>query len=405
MPTTPASGVNKSVRYKKQTAHDTLPGTSGGQVMRRVSATGKLTKQIYESDEITTDAQDTDVRHGVRSSSFSIRGRLSPGTYADFIASIVAKAWAATTAITGLSITVAASGSNYTVTRAAGSWITDGIKVCDVVRLTAGVFNAANLNNNLVVLSLTATALTVTTLNKSSLVAEGPIASATLSVPGKKTYVPATGHTDEEFFFEEWFPDISRSRRYQDQKFQSMSLEMPPTGLVGINFETVGGERTLASSAYLTSPTAAGTSGLTAAVNGLAIAQGATVALITGFSAQVTRGQQSDPVIGTDVMPEYAEGRIRSTGNVTLKYVDDTWTGYFDGETEVALMIIVASSKAANADFVAIAWPRCKALGDDIDDGEKQILQTVGFRALRNINSATNNMENTTVVIQDSQAP
>jgi hypothetical protein len=68
----------------------------------------------------------------------------------------VRRAFTSVTAITGISITIAGAGPTYTVTRSAGSWLTDGIKFGQCGRLTAGAFNAANLNKNLAVISLTA---------------------------------------------------------------------------------------------------------------------------------------------------------------------------------------------------------------------------------------------------------
>ena len=60
---------------------------------------------------------------------------------------------------------MAGSGPTYTITRSTGSWLTDGIKKGQIGRITAGAVNAANLNKNLVVLSLTSTILTVMPLN------------------------------------------------------------------------------------------------------------------------------------------------------------------------------------------------------------------------------------------------
>ena len=65
-------------------------------------------------------------------------GELSPGTYKDFMAAAVRKAFAAVAAITGMSITIAGSGPTYTVTRGAGDFIAGGIKLGMVGRLTAG---------------------------------------------------------------------------------------------------------------------------------------------------------------------------------------------------------------------------------------------------------------------------
>ena len=67
----------------------------------------------------------------------TLNGELSPGTYADFMAAALRRDFAAVSALTGLSITIAGSGPTYTVTRASGSWLTDGFKRGRVVRLTA----------------------------------------------------------------------------------------------------------------------------------------------------------------------------------------------------------------------------------------------------------------------------
>jgi hypothetical protein len=65
-----------------------------------------------------------------------------------------------------------------------------------------------------VVLSLTASVLTVMPLNGAALVAEGPIASATFSVPGKRAWVPATAQVDNSFAFEHWHSDVTLSELF-----------------------------------------------------------------------------------------------------------------------------------------------------------------------------------------------
>ena len=192
-----ATGINKSVRYKKETTFGTLAGTTGGNVLRRVTAAFNLEKETYQSNEIRTDYQVQDMRHGVRTATGSLSAELSPGSYADFIAAAVAKNFAAGVSAASVSYTIAASGSYWTVTRAAGSYLTDGFKVGDVIRITAAGGNAANTGKNLLILTLTATVATVMVLNGTAMVAEGPIASATIAVQGKKTFAPTSGHTDD----------------------------------------------------------------------------------------------------------------------------------------------------------------------------------------------------------------
>jgi hypothetical protein len=187
-----ATGVAKQLLYKAESTWGTLAGASGAQRLRRVTSTLSLKKQTYESNEIVDHYQVADFRHGVRSVEGSISGELSPGTWEDFLSAAVRKAFAAVTALTGLSLTIATSGTNYTITRASGSFLTDGVKAGDVVRITAGSVNAANLNKNAIVLSAVALTLTVYVMNGLAMTAEGPIASCTLTVVGKKAYTPTT---------------------------------------------------------------------------------------------------------------------------------------------------------------------------------------------------------------------
>jgi hypothetical protein len=68
------------------------------------------------------------------------------------------------------------------------------------------------------VISATATVLTVVPLNGVALVAEGPIAGCTVSAPGKMTYAPATGHTNDYFSWEKKFTDLTRYELFTDVK-------------------------------------------------------------------------------------------------------------------------------------------------------------------------------------------
>ena len=171
-----AQGVSKETRFKRQTAKGTLSGASAGQVLRRESSTFELAKEAYTTEsEITKKAQITSVRHGAKLVNGNITGIFSPGTYSDLISAVVRRDFSSVTSLTGLSITIAGSGP-YTLTRASGDFLTGGIKIGMVVRLTAGTFNPNNLNKNLLVTNVTATVVTCIVLNGSTLTAEGPVA-------------------------------------------------------------------------------------------------------------------------------------------------------------------------------------------------------------------------------------
>lgn len=400
-----ATGVAKQVIYKVEATYATAPGASGAQRLRRVQSTLDLTKDVYESAEIRTDYQVADMRHGVRRVTGSIDGELSPGTYEDFIAAALRKDFAAVADLTGLSITIAASGSGYTLTRGSGSYLTDGIKIGDVVRLTAGAFAAPNLNKNILVTALTATVLTGIVLNASSMTAEGPIASATLSVPGKKSYVPSTGHTDKSFYIEHWFNDITQGEQFSGCKIGSMDVNLPPTGMATINFGITGKDVTTAASAYYTSPTALTSTGVVAAVNGVLTVAGTAVALVTGMSIKLDGGLSGDPVVGSNTIPQQFNGPVKVGGQLTAYFQDATLRDLFINETEAALAVALTTANTAAADFVTFVLPRVKIGGASKSDGDKGIIMTLPFTALLNSSGgAGTSGEASTIVVQDSQA-
>lgn len=399
-----ATGVAKQVKYKVESTWGTVPSAASSQLLRRVSSDIDLRKDTYESNEIRTDYQVADMRHGVRRVAGTIRGELSPLTYLDFMAAALRKATAATAAITGASFTIATSGSNYTLTRAAGSFITDGIKAGDVVRITAGSFNAANLNKNLGVLAVnSATVLLVTPLNGVALVAEGPIASATLTIPGKFVWTPTSGHTDLSYSIEHYYSDLTLSEVFSGCKVSTMGISLPATGMATIDLGFMGKDITTAGAEYFTSPTALTTSGILAAVNGVVRYSNGTVANITGMSLNYDGGMKDKAVVGSNTVPDIFEGRVRVSGQFTALFENATYRDAFINESSVSFSVWLTTGTSATAEFLGFTVPNAKLGGAAKSDGEDGLELTVPFTAL--YNSSGSGGDATTLRIQDSLAP
>jgi hypothetical protein len=397
-----ASGVAKQLVYKKEVTWGTAPGASGAQRLRRDSSDLNLVKDTYSSTEIRSDYQVADFRHGVRRAEGSVKGSLSCTTWGDFLAAALRKAWASVTAISSLSITVAGSGP-YTLTRSAGSWLTDGIKVGDVVRLTAGGFNAANINKNLVAVGVTATVLTVITLNGSTMTAEGPIASATLSVPGKKNFVPQTGHTDDSFWLEHWFSDIAQSEQFSGCKVGGIDIDLPASGMAKIDVRFLGKDLVTGTSAYFTSPTAETTTGELAAVNGVVVAGGTQLAIVTAAKIAIDAGMSPTQVVGSNSQAAIFPGRVRVSGEISVYFETATYRDAFVNESELSLVMTLSESSAAAANFMSFVLPRIKVGGAAKSDGEQGIVQTHPFTALFNgAGGAGTSSERSTIVVQDA---
>ena len=395
-----ASGINKVVTYKKETTFGTLPSpTTGGQTIRRVSSNFNLTKETYQSEEIRQDYQLVDMRHGVRSVEGSISGELSAGTYADFLASALARNWTAATPSALGSTTIATVGGAYTITRTTGSWLTDTVRVGNVIRLTG--FATANNNVNLLVIALTATVATVVALNGIKLTNETVASGGTYKVQGKTTYAPTTGHTDDSYTFEEWYADIGQSEVTVGNKVNTVGIALPATGLTTVDLSFMGQDlKQRGVSQFFTSPSTQNSNGIFAAVNGALIVNGAPVALVTGANFNINRNMASEAVVGSNIKPEIYEGRIIVDGDFTTLYQDGTFAGYFDYETEISLVIALTANSLPNSEFMSFTIPRLKLSTDTKDDGEKGIVSSNSFQALKGFGA--NGFEATTLMIQDS---
>lgn len=404
-----STGIAKSVFYKQETTWGTLAGATGAKTLRRVTAAFNLAKETYESGEIRTDYQTADMRHGVRSAEGSLNGELSPGSYADFFAAALARDFTAGISSGAHAVTIAVAGAapNYTLGRASGSYLTDGFKVGDVITLTIAAVNAADLSKNLLVTAVSALSMSVTVVMSGGSLTVGTTGATTvLTVRGKKTFAPTSGHTDKSFTFEEWYSDILQSEVYTGVKVNTASIALPATGLVTCDFGFMGKDLTqTGTSQYFTSPAAASTAGVFAAVNGLLMINGVAVALLTGLNIQINRNMQPATVVGSNSLAEMFEGRILVTGDFSAYFENGTIRDLFKDEVEASIIAVVTTSNAKDADFMSIVLPRVKVNSNTRDDNENGITAQHSFTALLNGAGGTGvATERTTISMQDSLA-
>lgn len=395
-------GTAKKIGYKRESTFGTLAGTSGGKLLRRVTANFNLMKETYESNEIRTDRQVADYRHGVRSAEGTLNGELSPATYADFMGSAVARDFTTAPTASSLSVTIAASGTLYTVTRASGSWLTDGFQVGMIMRLSGAGLDTDNVGKNLLIASASALVLTVAVVNGALLAEEGPILSVAATATGKVTFVPSTGHTDQSYTVEEFYSDIGQSEVYTGMKVNSVAIQLPATGLSTVDVGFAGKDLAqTGTSQYFSSPTAQNTNGIFAAVNGVMLVQGAPVALVTSADFTIERATENATAVGSNSVADIFTGRIRVTGNLSVYFQDAVFRNYFKDETTVSLVLAMTTSTADNADFVTFTIPKVKLGSFSKDDNELGLVASTSFQAL--LNDVTDaGLPATTIQIQDS---
>lgn len=380
-----AQGITRSWAYKVQSAKGTAASGSGGQLLRRTTIDLTGSKDSYTSAEIASHQQSTGATHGIGSASGTISGEMSATTYGDFQQWLLRKDWAATSAISSLSLTIAASGSNYTITRGSGDFLTGGIKVGDVIRLTGGSLTAGNVGVNLVVLNVTATVLTVNVLNGDSLTAGGPIASCTVTVTGKKTWTPTASHTNKYITFEDYSSDVARSQLFKDVQVGSMNVSAPATGIITVQYALVGlSPPTRSGSQVLTTPTAETTTSVMSSAKFAVYINGVRQSAVTSFTLNVNGNVElGEAVIGSNTRPDTQKGRIMVDGSFTALFEDDTLAGFFDDEAAREVVIVMAEDLTDDADAISISLPAVKFMSASGDDGEKQLVRTYNFTAQR----------------------
>jgi hypothetical protein len=241
-----------------------------------------------------------------------------------------------------------------TFTASAGSFITSGLRVGDVFRVTG---QAANVNRNFRIMAMTATTITVFPAPATATAA----ATWGITVQGRKLL---TGVSQRSFTIEQFYPDIDVSETFLGCRIGEMQVSLPPTGMATASFGVQGVNMLSTSAAQapvFASPAAATASNILAGVNGSLSVAGAPSAIVTQLDFTVSNNLNSQPVVGSTLVPEIFYGRTVVNGTLSAYFENQTLLNYFINETEVALA--VQMDDANGTDFMAFRFNRVKLMG------------------------------------------
>ena len=403
-----AKEINKVLAVWKQTGLGVPRSGNGSQALRRETSNGKLTIAGFENNEITTHQQSTGKSHGGRSATFAINGVLSGNTYSTLFASLLRGTFTATAAVTAASVTVSVPvAGTYALTDAANTFLTKGIKIGDVIRITAGTYvNAVNRDNNLLVTNVTQTVITGVTLNGSVMIAEGPVAASTITVIGKKLAAPITGQSNDYWTVEEFHSDIVKSELFTDAVFGTADIAMPANGNTTVAFTAVARDRTSGAAQVLTTPVAETVTSVVQGVKGAVIINGTQVANVTGATIKIDDGvQRMGDVLGSNITPDVSRGILKVSGQITAYYEDAIMSGYFDASTPISIVIVVAVDDTNASEFHTFSMSKVKLDGDDKDNGATGVIRTYPFTAeINGAGGAALANSQTIITLQDSLA-
>jgi hypothetical protein len=414
-----AEGVSGSIVYKAyatgvitsntQPVSTVDPAVGSAQILRRVSSSLKLAKDTYQSNEVRSDRQIADFRHGVKRVTGGISGEFSPATYFPFIEAACRATKSATITQTQATLTSVAFSSAGTITFAGGTPVTAGMRVGDIIRFTGLTVNTANNATNFLITGFSGSSNRILAVYPAptTATADTTFSCTTNGTSGKAVFMPSSTFVSRKFGVEVNNSDIDISRLFTECRVGGFDVKLPATGMATIDIPMMGRDMEIytgASAPFFTSPTAAGTTGIFAAVNGLLRVGGSTVGVVTGLDISMNLNPSSDAVVGQNFVPEIFLGRANITGTMTAFFEDSTLIADFKNETEVSILAYLTTSSAVGSPAVSIYLPRLKfGDGNVSDSGEGGQSISMPFQALKADGTVAGD-EATSIRVVDTEA-
>ncbi len=419
-----ASGIFRQLRIDAETNYGVAPaqGDVNAYILRRTSCQLDPNITTFKSNEIRPDRQLVTFRHGTQTVRGTLRGELSPTSYKDMFASLLAGAFAAgatetidttTNTITYTAAVVATSPGK--ISRTSGSWIAGSkFKKGDIVRLSGSSITANNARNYRIT-ALTALDMsvgptptaTVGVGNETVVAGSQTSGSLTVAVAGKKliTPDPFAGGTllDPSFTLEQYFSDQAIYELYTGCKPTDIRMSFAPSALCTIESTFMGHGFTEGSGQYFTAAGDAAVTDATSGVTGLIRIGDQDLALVTNMQMTIAGGHTVDPVIGSVFVPFVFPGIIDINGTMSLLFADETQFNEAINETEVDLFLMLNLGTTVNTDFISFSATRVKLNSVTKDDGPKAIIGTYAFSIQKQVHGGDGTaLDNTTLSVQDS---
>ncbi len=352
---------NVLVALKRETTTGVAPVTvTGAQQLRITDSPGlQLDRAVIQSAERRDDGLRSMGRLGGKSVAGSYNTELTVGGATDILFEAIMRSTFATAVVIGFATMTTVAIATNEVVAAGGSWITQGVKVGDIFRIT-GTTVAADNNTNKRVTALTT--LTITT-------ATGAFTTLAATVTGTITVlrkvVTATTPTRYTHAVEQYDQDTDLSELFLGCRLTGVRLSLKPGQMATAQYTFQGMDRTAlatGTSPFYTSPTLTTDLGLVADDATIRY-NGAQVATFTGCDIDFQIAAAGQPVIGSFVSPDIFDNDLTVTGTITGLRSDFSNLTLYDAETEFGLGILLEELETAPKDCLSFWFPRVKISG------------------------------------------
>jgi tail tube protein len=197
------------------------------------------------------------------------------------------------------------------------------------------------------------------------------------------------------FSIEEAFEDIASFTLMIGAKINTLSLDIKPDSIITGSFGLLG--KSVASPTGVTaadSEVPANSNNVFNSFTGSIKEGGATIAIITGLSLNLTNNLTPEYVVLQDEASGIGAGRVQVTGEISVYFPDDTLLGKYIAGTESSLEFTLGDVAGNTYTFL---MSKVKYTSESKNIPEGSIIQTLGFMALHDVTNTT--LEITRVVI------
>ena len=396
------SAKNIIVSYKPEVTFNLAVSGGGATQFRANPGPGMdLKRARVQSNEFRKDGMKSMFRLGSREvAGGPYETDLVVGAIDALVASIFRNTFTVSLALVAADFTTITTTA-HSIVFAANSPITKGIRIGDVLVLSA-MPDAAN-NKNVRVTGLSATTITVA---ETLIVNAVGSAAPTITRPKKVVNSLGAPFTLSSYTVEEYYEDFDDSKIFSGCRVSMLKFAWGPDAMVKVSVGFVGADMTIpggASAPTFTSPTYPLGIGLTAQDAVLRF-NGADVAVLTSGEITIDLGGKGIPVIGAVVTPDIYLNAFDVKGQFTGVRTSMANEAAFTAETEFDAQMLCVDNVAEPKNFVNLYLPRLKYTGAGAPFGaDGPVIETLPWEAAAK--EVTSGYDSPNMIVFQTSAP
>lgn len=334
MSTTPFNGASSSTYYIEEITAGVTPDNPVWKKLRTTGGIPAITKDTLQSAELDESREIKSIRTGNESASGEFSTELSFGSHDDLYANAMTSSWVAGVAESAVEITVLNSAKTFT--RTAGSFITDGVEVGDLVK-----FESLTGNNSQ---AFFATAVTATVITGGAIIKALTDETATTDyATGDKL---GTGNECKSISVMTWLKGkcgtVDKFIVTTGVEMTGWSLEVAVNAQVTGSFPIIGRDQTISATAPTGSTYAAETTTRPfTGVDGKIVKDGSVIGGVTSISFTNDNNANAQYALGSKSVDFVERGTANNSVSASSFMVDETELEQFLNEETVNIGVIL----------------------------------------------------------------